>query len=364
MRREPAATGAPWFTSALTGAGGAGEVLILSRDDVLRCLERVDVVEVVREALAEHDRGRCLLPGEAYLQWRNANGAYTRSIAMPGGLVPETGPARYGLKVVNASVSNPSIGLERAAGLGLCFDPETARVTAIIEVGLLSALRTAAVSLVGIEVAGRPHAGSLSVVGTGMQGSMHTFLLLDRLATLRRVALFDRDAAAAAALARRIGAAGSSADVVLGESAESTIRGADLVVLTTTADEGYVQPHWIAPGALVVNVSLGDLTDAALLRSAALYVDSVELVRENPRRPLGRLIQAGLIGVPDSAGGAGKRIDGTIGGLLTGRCRATPPGQSYTVLNPFGMGVLDVALLHAVSRAAVTAGVGTGLRLG
>jgi hypothetical protein len=105
--------------------------------------------DVVRRGRHRADRGETLLPAEAYLRWENSRGAYTRSISMPGAVRSE-----YGMKIINASVSNPTLGLERTGGIGLTFDEETARITTIMGVGLLSAVRTAAVSAVGIDAAG------------------------------------------------------------------------------------------------------------------------------------------------------------------------------------------------------------------
>ena len=359
-----AAAEVPWFVAALTGAGGAGPVRLLARDDVIRCAGAIDVVGQVRDTLAAHAEGRCVLPGEAYLPWRNAGGHYTRSIAMPGAVHGGDGRSRYGLKVINASVSNPDAGLERAGGIGLCFDPETARITAIIEIGLLSAMRTAAVSAVAIDVLGRAGAGSLSVIGCGTQGRMHALLIRERLTALRRITLFDVRGDAAETLAADITRGEPDIEVNTAGSARAAVAAGEIVVLTTTAGDGYVEGEWMGAGALVLNVSLADLTDAALLGSAALYVDDLELVRENPRRPLGRLMGSGAIAAPGEHQAARARIHGTIGDLVTGRRRPVRAGDSYSVVNPFGMGILDVALLDAVHQAAAEAGAGSVIRLG
>ncbi|MEU7824292.1 ornithine cyclodeaminase [Catellatospora sp. NPDC049133] len=353
----------PWFAAGLRGLGGAGSVLLISRDEVARCLELLDPVAIVREALVEHHAGRTLLPAEAYLRWDNDQGAYTRSIAMPGGIVRDGGPAAYGMKIINASVSNPAAGLERAGGVGLCFDPQTARISAIIEIGLISSVRTAAVSLVGVQAAGHADATCLAVLGCGTQGGTHLFLFADRLPGLRLVALHDADPAAAAALAERARLHRPGIEVAVLPDARAALRDADLVLTATTADDGYLPPDWIRPGAAVVNVSLADLTAEALLQAGRLYVDDVELVEQNPRRPLGRLMQQGLVTAPGSTGG-GRPIDATIGALAAGAVHAAPPPSgSYTVINPFGMGVLDVALLDAIRRAATGLGLGTEVTL-
>lgn len=343
------------------GTATSTSIVVLDRADVLRCLEAVDVVEVVRRTLVDHDEGRCVLPDEAYLPWRNSRGAYTRSIAMPGAVLHGDGTGAFGLKVVNASVSNPDIGIERAGGVGLCFDPETARVTAVVEVALLSALRTAAVSLLGVEaLRARPEV--LAVVGCGVQGWVHTALFLERLADVRSVVLFDRAPDRAEVSAARISALRPGIEVVAVTDVRQAVHAGDAVVLTTTAQEPYVSPDWFRPGAMVVNVSLSDLNDEALLRAGALYVDDVDLVANNPRRTLGRLMAEGRV-ARATAAGPGKPLDGTIGGLLTGRIRARRDVAPYTVVNPFGMGVVDVALYHAVRQEAENSGLGKRVRL-
>jgi ornithine cyclodeaminase/alanine dehydrogenase-like protein (mu-crystallin family) len=152
--------------------------------------------------------------------------------------------------------------------------------------------------------------------------------------------------------------------VTVHSDAREAVAAGEIAVFTTTVDEGYVEPDWLRPGALVVNVSLGDLTDATFLDAAALYVDDLDLVADNPRRPLGRLMAAGLVARPDDPGGSGRRIDATLGGLLTGRYAARGVAAPHVVLNPFGMGVLDVALYSAVAAQAGTIGVGSPVRLG
>lgn len=341
-----------WFDEAGTGLAGAGEITVLSRDDVRESLAALDPVAVVRATLEDHDRGRTQLPAEAYLRWENSRGAYTRSIGMPGAV-----RSHHGMKIINASVSNPDLGLERAGGIGLCFDEETARITTIMEAGLLSAVRTAAVSAVGVDAAGYTGARSLAVVGCGAQGRMHALLLARRLPALTSVALYDRSPDAAAGLA----AALPDVETTVHGSARAAVAAAEIAVFTTTADEGYAGPDWAHPGALLVNVSLGDLTDATFLEAAAVYVDDLDLVADNPRRPLGRLMAAGQVSRP---GGPARPIDATLGGLLTGRHQTRGIAHPFVVLNPFGMGILDVALYAAVAEQARHTGLGTAVHLG
>lgn len=331
------------------------EIRFLSRAEVVGCLRDVDVVSVVAGALVAHHAGSTLLPSESYLSWENDSGAYSRSIGMPGALRPD----RYGMKIINASVSNPGRGLERAGGLGLCFDAGTARITTAMEGGLLSAARTAAVSAISVEVAGFAGAGHLAFVGCGTQARLHLALFLTRWPTVREVVLHDRRAEVATALAQWCARRFPDVVVRTADTTPDAMAGADVVVFLTTASEGYVPGEWVGERSLLVHTSLGDLTDDVLLGGRALYVDDVGLITENPRRPLGRLIAEGRL-APGHVPGE-PSVTATLGEALAGGKTGTRPDSGYVVANPFGLGVLDVALYHEVARLAEKADAGTRL---
>lgn len=342
-----------WLTGALADPRPES-LLFLRRDEVVECLEDCDPVGVVRDALLAHGAGDTILPGEAYLAWDNGKGAYTRSIGMPGAVAGRD----YGMKIINASVSNPELGMERAGGLGLCFDPETARVTTVMEVGVLSAVRTAAVSVLAVEAAGYGGAARVGVVGCGTQARLHLALLLSRTDTVTEIALFDDRTAAAEALAGALTSRHPGLTVTIAPGVPEAMADKDLVFFLTTASEGYVRKSWISPGALLVNVSLGDLTDEVLIGARALYIDDLKLIVENPRRPLGRLINDGHIA---PAAAEGPSVTATIAELLGDPGK--PAEDGYVVVNPFGLGVLDVALFAEVRTQAEKAGRGQRLRL-
>lgn len=342
-----------WLTGALADPRPES-LLFLRRDEVVECLEDCDPVGIVRGALLAHGAGHTSLPSEAYLSWHNEKGAYTRSIGMPGAVADRD----YGMKIINASVTNPEIGMERAGGLGLCFDPETARVTAVMEVGVLSAVRTAAVSALAVEAAGYGAAARVAVVGCGTQARLHLALLLSRTDTVTEIDLFDNRTAAAEALAAALTSRHPRLKVTIAPNVPEAMADKDIVFFLTTASEGYVHKSWISLGALLVNVSLGDLTDEVLTNAHSLYIDDLQLIVENPRRPLGRLINEGHI-APTAA--EGPSVTATIAELLANPGK--PADDGYVVVNPFGLGVLDVALFAEVRAQAEKAGRGQRLRL-
>jgi len=89
------------------------------------------------------------------------------------------------------------------------------------------------------------------------------------------------------------------------------------------------------------------------LEAEAVFVDDAALVRDNPRRILGRLMAEGKI----------HETVGTLGEVLVGTRQAVRPQDGVVVSNPFGMSILDIALLARVARTAEEAELGSLLRV-
>ncbi|MBO3740308.1 hypothetical protein [Actinoplanes flavus] len=325
-------------------------IRFLNRADVAVCLSKMDATEVVAQTLRDHTLGRTELPAEGYLSWSNSVGAYSRAIAMLGA-VPSGGAMSYGMKLINASVSNPARGLERAGGLSFAFDPETARPAVVAEAGLLSAVRTAAYTVVSLRELGPESFGEVSFIGTGTLARVHLDAITAAFPAVRRAYVHDLDPARAAAFRDDLRGR-SGLEVVVVDSAERAAGAAPVLITVTTSNDPYIPARWLTAGQFVAHVSLDDLTEDAFRSAEGIVVDDRELIRENPRRIMGRLLQEGAVGDPPS-----------LGEVLIGRRAARRPDRGYVISNPFGMAVLDVALIHAVAGVARETGGGQLLDL-
>ena len=324
-------------------------ILYLCAREVARALERVDVVEAVASALAAHARGESVLPAEAHLAWEHA-GRPLRSLSMPGAV--EGWP---GVKLINASPGNAARGLPRASGLTVLFEEATGRPAAVLEGARISCLRTAAATAMAVDLLGAAPIRRMALLGAGALARCHLELLLPRLPELRDVRLYDVDAARAEALAAEVGPARARG------SAAEAIRGADLVVAVTTARSGYIRHGWLAPGALVVNVSLDDALPEVVLRADRVFVDDWALVAADPHRLLGGMIRAGRIRSPDGPGDGARPIDGELGEILIGARPGRSRPEEIILVNPFGLAIEDIAVARRVYRRALQLGLGTSL---
>jgi ornithine cyclodeaminase/alanine dehydrogenase-like protein (mu-crystallin family) len=348
------------------------ELRFVSRAEVIAACGGLDLLGVVTDALIRHADGATLLPAEAYLPWQAPDGAFARSLAMPGGLRSADRGLVLGLKVINGSLSNPSRGLARAQGLVMLFDPQTARPAGLMEAAYISAARTAAVTAVTAQRLGVPGLEHLAVLGCGALARAHLALLPDALPSLRRVSLYDLDPVATQALAADLRGTRPELTVVAADDARSAVDGAQLVVPVTTTTTGYIGWDWLAPGALVAHVSLDDVLPEVAERADLLVVDDWDLVAADDRRLLGRMYRDGRLRGPDGSWfGAGnqdegsdvRRVDATLGDVLTGRHPGRRSASDIVLSNPFGMSILDIALASEVLNSAGHSGTGRLLTL-
>lgn len=345
----------------ITGSHSADAMQVLTRADIRSCLKSIDPVKVVEEALIAHAQGRCVLPAEAYLAWENSDAAYCRSLSMPGSLGEGAGRV-IGVKIINAAISNPYKGLARAGGFTVLFDQETSRPNVLAEGALISAVRTAAYTIVGLSHLGPESPQVAAMIGCGNLALVHADLLVRHVPSVRHLRLYDLRPEASAALSRAWTTYGSRT-ASIHDTVEATLADTPVVITMTTSDEPYIPAAWVHESAFIAHVSLDDLRPDAITTASAIYVDDIALVEQNPRRILGALMRDGIVARRPNHGG-GPAITGTLGDVVSGKAKAIRGTAGHVISNPFGMSILDLALLQQVVGVADRHGLGFLLDLG
>ncbi|GER91667.1 ornithine cyclodeaminase [Dictyobacter vulcani] len=340
--------------------------LYLKRAEVIEACQSIDSVAVMRQVFRLHASNQTLLPDEAYLGWQNQEKEGLRSLNMPSYLGGDLNIA--GTKIINANPSNPQRNLPRASGVTLLFDTMTARIQCIMEAAYISSLRTASVSALSVELCqGEDPITTLAVIGAGVLAEAHIALFVQRLPQLRRILMFDF-------VPERVHTCRENllpllqkheVELSLAESAQQAIEQAELIVPATTTTTGYIQYNWLKPGAILVNVSLDDALPEIVFKADKVIVDDWSLVKNDPRRLIGRMYRAGQIIAPDDtetvAGPDQRKIDAQIGDLVLGRRTGRERANDIILVNPFGLSIEDIGLASQVYRHAQELGLGTQL---
>lgn len=224
-------------------------------------------IDVIEQAIAVWNEGDYAQPIKPYLRYRNPE---NRIIAMPAFI---GGPFDIaGLKWIASFPSNLQKQIPRANSLTILNDHETGVPLAIIHSGMISGIRTAAVSGVVLRQfieAFPKEKYSVGIVGFGPIGQLHASMvqevLGDKLETIRVFDIRPLNFQAAEAVS----------------SWQEAYRDADIFITCTTSKHAYIneQPK---VGSLQLNVSLRDYLPEIVYSCPHILVDDWdEVCREN-----------------------------------------------------------------------------------
>jgi 2,3-diaminopropionate biosynthesis protein SbnB len=330
-------------------------ILYLSRNDVSRVGgDHSDLyVQALRSALVLHAEGKTVQPLKPYLRTQGDQGHIAdRIIAMPAHVGD---PGISGLKWIGSKHDNPArVGLPRASALIVLNEPATNYPVAILEGSLISAWRTAAVTVLAARHLARKEFTDVALIGCGVIGTTQIKALLQQFGHIAAVHLHDTRPEVAQALAEQIRISHPRINVSVAGTAEEAVRAGDLVVPCTVTDRPYIPSAWIKRGALVANVSIMDIHKDVLLDADKVVVDDWEQSNRE-KKVINQLVQEGKF--------SREQLHAELGEVLAGTRPGRESDDEIIVLNPMGMAVEDIACAAEVYRRALRQDVGSWLDL-
>ncbi len=289
-------------------------------ETIRRALDLDRLRDAMAEALASYSAGQVAQPVRTVVP--SADGAgflFT---------MPARTPTALGVKIVTFYPENRAVPTHHA--VVAMFEPATGVPTHTLDGGVITELRTAAVSAVAADRLARTDASALALIGAGVQAAAH-------LEALRRIRPLDdvrvwspRSATSFADRHPAVRAVGS---------AEEAARDADIVVVATTSREPVLEGSWLRPGTFVATVGAArpdwrELDDE-VLATARLVVDS--------RAAAG--VESGDI---RRALELGRSIDAELGEVVSGAARGRSGDDEILLFKSLGMAVEDVAAAELV----------------
>jgi ornithine cyclodeaminase/alanine dehydrogenase-like protein (mu-crystallin family) len=329
-------------------------VLVLGHDDVLAALPPADCAAAMAEVLGAHARGEAFMPLRSVMMPPGAKGFMG---LMPGWRQAGAGgKASFGLKAICLMPGNPARGLDAHQGIVTLFDGEIGVPTAILDASAITEVRTAAVTAVATRLFAREDARVLAILGAGVQAKAH----LDSLLGVREfdhIRVYAPTEAHARRLVSRAPAGGPT--VTVSATAEDAVRGADVVVTSTSSREPVLRCEWLAPGTHVNAVGASTPTareiDVETVAASALFCDSRESLR-NEAGEYRLALEQGLISGED-------HVRAELGEVLAGTRPGRRDATELTLFRSLGLAVEDLAAAEHAVAGARRLGLGTEVEL-
>ena len=296
-------------------------VLFLDEEKVRPLLRMEELIPAMADALRELSAGKVEQPMRLILPVAEHQGFF--------GVMPAYGGA-LGAKMVTFYPNNQGIPTHHA--MILLFRPETGEPLVTMDGRLITEMRTAAVSAVATDQLARADTSVLAILGSGVQAQSH-------LEALRIVRKFREVRVWSPRHAREFA---SKFGVSAAASAEEAVRGADVIVVATSATAPVLRGEWLSPGAHInaVGATRPDWRelDDDVLRQARIYVES----REAATRESGDII-------------AGGKIFAEIGEVVAGSKPGRQSHDEITLYKSVGVAVEDIVAANLVYQGALAA---------
>jgi ornithine cyclodeaminase/alanine dehydrogenase-like protein (mu-crystallin family) len=323
---------------------------LLTEQHVHSLLPMSDLIAAMESALAKFSSGEVLQPVRTVLTVGPTKAYFG---VMPA-YVPA--PASLGAKLVTVFGDNYKRDLPSHLATILLLDPDTGSLLALMDGRYITEARTAAVSSVSARFLANPHAGTLALIGSGVQARSH-LEALQHVRQLKDVRVWSPKPQSRQRFVDEL-APTMPVSIAAAETAEAAVRGADLIVLATSSPTPVIDDAWVAKGAHVMCVGACRPTQRemapALVKRARLYVDSrTAAVVES-----GDIVMNIADGMFDAS-----HIRGEIGELVLGRAEGRTATDDITIFKSLGMAVEDVVAADLVFRRATETGAGTELTL-
>jgi len=242
-------------------------------------------------------------------------------------------------KLITVHADNARHGLQVIQGEVVVFETRTGRRIALLHGPTVTARRTAAMTLLGIQTLA-PARPKSALIGTGVQSAAHADALVEYFG-VTQFWIVARDIARTQAfcseLSTRHIARGIVASPLSADAMQNDLPATDVLIALTTSRTAVI-PARLAPHTLAIGVGAfkPDMVEfpASLLAERTIVVDDVE----GARHEAGDLIQAGV---------DWSRVR-NIGDVLAGRGEPLPLDRGMPVFKTVGQASWDLAAARVV----------------
>jgi alanine dehydrogenase len=237
----------------------------------------------------------------------------------------------------------------------LLFDGESGDLLALVAGRNLNIWRTGAPGGVACKYLAPKGADQVGLIGSGRQARGQLVAMRRALPALRKVKVFSSTKEHRDAFAKQM-SSWLGLDVEAVNSAREAADNMPIVSLATSSRSQVVEPQWIAPGALVVSITSGQLPRQSVANSRVIVSWKEEVLGgEAPRQPY-------LAMIADGSWSA-EKIAGELGDVIIGRVPARAKDSETVVFESVGMPIWDTVTTAWAYRWAAKSGVGTNFSL-
>ncbi|QXJ30167.1 Ornithine cyclodeaminase [Saccharolobus shibatae B12] len=309
-------------------------MIILARKDLDELFKAEIAVNSVREAFKLHYEKKINQPQRLVM---SVKGNWW-------GLMPSSTDYSFVTKIVNVIPENKERGLLSVQGVVILMSPDSGEVLAIIDGTTLTAIRTAAASVLSTEIAinGR-NIGNLGIIGAGTEAYYHAKLALEYF-KVQKIYISARKSHFE--LARKIG--GEATDL------ETLLKNSDIIFATTSSNVPVVLGKYLKDIFHVSSIGAHtpdsrEIDDDTIVKVKSYIVDSLEAVSK----------ESGDYIIPKQRGLLENKMIKELGEIIDKGIKVERPSLFKTV----GIAAEDNVTAHIAYEEASKRGIGVNVSI-
>lgn len=312
-------------------------MVIIEKEAVRKLLTPDKCIQAMEQALMDLENGVCAMPQRLICKMPNT-AAF--------GFMPAYVGDYFGAKVLAAYA--PNMGTEYPSHIGyvMLFESAHCTVSALVDAGSITEIRTGCVSAVATRLLARQDAHKLTVIGAGAQARSH-LAAIRLVREITEVTVYDLFPAAAERYAAEM-TEKYGIPVKIASSVAEAVADADIICTLCPAKEAYLTREMVRPGVHINAVgTFSPVTREVasdLVAASRLYSDHTPATRAESGEYLVPL-REGLI--------TEEHILGSVGELLLGRAEGRVSEEDITIFDALGLAVEDVASAKMVYLESV-----------
>lgn len=318
------------------------KTLIITKQDVPDLLPMHELIQETRNAYITHSKNKTINPQRTVTQIDD-----TSIVVNLPGYLPLS--SMFTVKINAKSTNNPSLGLPFLIGTILLINQKTGELLAIMDSGLITAMRTGAAGAVGIECLANPFARKIALIGAGVQGEWQ-IRASHSIGIANTVYVYDIIESRAHQLAEKLSDE-LNISIHLAPSIKEAIDKSDIVVSTTQSKIPIITQDMLHPG-LHINAFGADQPgkveiDSSIIDSSLIVVDDKNLS-----------LSDGTLNVAHKQELLNKKSILEIGNVLSKKSLGRQSDDQVTIFGNLGLAFQDLIACSIIYKNALKLGKG------
>jgi alanine dehydrogenase len=234
-------------------------MLILTREEIQQLLDPRELITALEEGFKALSANQMNVPPRN--QVISPKGAL---LGMPA-YMPDQ---HMSVKLVSIFHENKTVPSHQAAII--LFDSDTGTPLALMDGTYITTVRTAASSLISIQLLARKNLKEAAIIGSGVQGGSH-LNMIETLDGIEKIWIASMDIPNAQTLSAR------DSRALLADSVQQAVSNADVVCLCTSSPEPVIRAEWLKKGVHITSIGYnppGGELPRNVIENAHLFVES------------------------------------------------------------------------------------------